>query len=81
MFDVPYSITGQQIADQIITAIEGGSGYWIRDFELVKGTTTEDPRYADPKLYDQDFEIQITGHEDDEDWTPTVRWSSTPSSW
>lgn len=71
MFDVTYSISGQQVADQIITAVEGGSGYWINSFKLVKGTHTESPWYSDPKLYEGDFEIEVLGHEDDESWTLT----------
>ncbi|MGQ7794456.1 hypothetical protein ACUN0C_18780 [Faunimonas sp. B44] len=49
----------QEVADLMITAIEGGSTYWLESCYLQVGTTTEKPWYADPDLYRQDFTLRL----------------------
>jgi len=68
-------ITSQMIADQIITAIEGGSNYWCDGFFLqnctLDGQTVEwrmnksrppleNPWYSDKRVYEGPFEIHVT---------------------
>ena len=52
-------VCSEKIADQIITALEGGSGYWLGSFKLYRSEIepSEKPWYADRKLYEGDFEI------------------------
>lgn len=66
-FHVGASVTSQMIADQICSAIEGGSGYWLESFKLEKGheLVTESPWYCDPKLWSGDF-LVLAQVEDEE---------------
>ena len=57
-FVVQIKVTPQQIADLMVTCVEGGSNYWCRS---IKPATPEmlafasrGPWYADPKVYAQD---------------------------
>lgn len=52
------TITSQQIADLMVTAIEGGSNYWCASID-------NDGPYADPKTYERDFTWKVETHEDD----------------
>lgn len=72
------TITSQQIADQFVTAIEGGSTYWCRSFKLQSpGDVAWDdpadkgPWYANPRLYD-DPDLKIEVIEDEEDGTHII---------
>ena len=56
-------VTSEMIADQMVTAFEGGVNYWVDRAIKVRGETTEAPWYADRQLYEQDFVIEI--HADD----------------
>ncbi|MCW2077909.1 UNVERIFIED_ORG: hypothetical protein M2193_000084 [Bradyrhizobium japonicum] len=60
------TITAQQLADQIVTALEGGSNYWLERFTSKRGKerATEGPWYSDPKVWDGDFEIEVLADED-----------------
>src|SRR3546814_3564112 len=49
------------LADLMVTAIEGGCGYWASDLELVSGTDEyEPPYYADPRFYLSPFKLALT---------------------
>lgn len=63
---VEYEITGQQIADLMTTAIEQGYD-WFGYVSLLKGATEakENTWYADPKLWDGDFQIEVEELDDD----------------
>jgi hypothetical protein len=65
------SIPSQQIADQFVTAIEGGSNYWCRSFKLLSpgdiawdDPADKGPWYANPRRYeDPDLKIEVTEDE------------------
>jgi hypothetical protein len=61
--DISFEVSSQDIAYQMIAAFEGGSTYWASKARKIKGSSIESPWYADPKLYEQDFEITV--HDDD----------------
>jgi hypothetical protein len=63
-FSTELEVTSSMIADQIVTGFEGGVNYWVDRAIRIKGETTEKPWYSDPKLYEQDFDIEI--HAEDE---------------
>jgi hypothetical protein len=55
-------ITWRKIADQIVTAIEGGSGYWATSFRPVNPNdikTDVQPWYDDEKIWAGDFNIKV----------------------
>ncbi|TXM69642.1 hypothetical protein [Methylobacterium sp. WL120] len=57
------TLSPSKIADQVITAIEGGIGYWCEAVDVMepdRSTLTEKPWYADPKLYAGPFSIKFT---------------------
>ncbi|NQV85459.1 MAG: hypothetical protein HQ492_00065 [Woeseiaceae bacterium] len=66
-YTVTREIEPQMIADQIITAIEGGCNYWLGSFKLVTGHTTDVPWYGSPELYQGEFGISAIGSEDPDD--------------
>lgn len=35
--------TARHVADQMITAVEGGVNHWLKDFRLEQGTSNERP--------------------------------------
>lgn len=60
-FTASVQIDAQKIADQIVTAIEGGSGYWLEGFIPTKETrklAKEKPWYACPQVWSGDFEVK-----------------------
>ena len=61
-------LTNEQVANQMIGALEGGSNYWISGFFLESSTHTpvEKPWYADPLVYTGEFKIRVEPHEDEE---------------
>lgn len=61
-FTASTTVSAKKIADQVITAVEGGIGYWCVGFHLVSSehTPQEKPWYADPKLYEGAFDIRVT---------------------
>lgn len=63
-------LSSQQIANQIVGAIEGGSNYWMSGFYLESAThqATERPWYSDPKIYDGEFRIRIVTDEDESEF-------------
>ena len=67
-------VPSQAIADQVVTAIEGGVNYWCKNYDLVLPRSPEGfekPFYSDPKFYEQDFKLTFTPHEGDpKDLTP-----------
>lgn len=67
------TLTPQQIADQIVTALEGGSNYWLERFDAKKGKerATEGPWYSDPKVWDGDYEIEVLADEDSKTYSFT----------
>jgi hypothetical protein len=64
-FKAETTVSAQQICDQIITALEGGSGYWCSSFKLASSENqpVERPWYADPKLYEGAFVIDVRTNE------------------
>ena len=60
------TITPKQIADLMVTALEGGSNHWVKkaNLTLVNGEPKESPWYADPDIYASSFEIKLTDIED-----------------
>ena len=70
---IPLNITKEQIADQLCTALEGGSNYWymicLGDVDrkhFVKGDTTTD-NLARSFIEDKDFYLEVYDAESDED--------------
>jgi hypothetical protein len=60
-FTASVEIKTRLIADQIVTALEGGVGYWLESFKPVKGqerATTVQPWYDDEKVWASDFLIE-----------------------
>src|SRR3546814_15258756 len=58
---VTHTLTAAMLADLMVTAIEGGCGYWASDLELVSGTDEyEPPYYADPRFYLSPFKLALT---------------------
>jgi len=58
-------LTWRKITDQIVTAIEGGSGYWCGSFKPVEDIKTKvSPWYNDEKIWAGDFKIELTDAED-----------------
>lgn len=63
-----HHVSASDIADLIVTAVEGGSGYWCRRFCLITGTPTDTPWYASPGLYeDPNLEIGWETNDGDAD--------------
>lgn len=60
-----HKVTGQQISDLMITAIEGGSNYWCKSILLLGADKMpmERPWYSDPTTYDGALKIAV--HEDE----------------
>ena len=60
-------VTPQMVADQMVAAIEGGSGHWLKYFRPKVGVerVTEGPWYSDAKFWDGDFLVEAKA--DDED--------------
>lgn len=54
-------VDGQKVADQIVTAFEGGVNYWCHGADLVSSEVkpTESPWYSCPKLWEGDFAILV----------------------
>jgi hypothetical protein len=67
-FTASIDIDAKKITDQIISAIEGGSGYWMETFNPVRGRerATDDLWYADEKVWSGDFEVNVRIHDEDE---------------
>jgi hypothetical protein len=68
---IPLNITKEQIADQLCTALEGGSNYWcmlgnIDTTHFVKGDTLDD-NLAKSFLADKKYELNVYDIESDED--------------
>jgi hypothetical protein len=59
------TVASQIIADQVVTAIEGGINYWCKSAYLISSENKPDDTiwYAEPKLYEGDFVIEFTLHE------------------
>lgn len=58
------AIAGRRIADMMVTAIEGGSGYWCETINLLEGTALKRPWYDDETLYEQPFVIGVVDAEE-----------------
>ena len=61
---IEFDIRSERIAEQFVAAIESsfGSGYWLAGAKVKAGkerTNRDDPAYADPKLYDDHFVIEL----------------------
>lgn len=71
---IEVEITPRMIADQIVTAIEGGSNYWMERFYPVQGKelATKEPWYDDEKVWAGDFLIRVEVSDDEKtyDLTP-----------
>ncbi|WFU52215.1 hypothetical protein QA639_21140 [Bradyrhizobium pachyrhizi] len=65
-FKAEIEVSAQKVTDQIISAFEGGSNYWIDKVTAKKGRelATERPWYADPKVWSSDFLIEVLAEED-----------------
>jgi hypothetical protein len=68
---IPLNITKEQIADQLCTALEGGSNYWcmlgnIDTTHFVKGDTLDD-NLAKSFLADKEYELNVYDIESNED--------------
>jgi hypothetical protein len=67
---IPLTINGltwRKITDQIVTAIEGGSGYWCGSFKPADGRkikTKVSPWYDDETIWAGDFRIEVADAED-----------------
>ena len=82
-FNVTTTIKAQLIADQIVTALEGGVGYWLESFTPKKGKelATDEVWYADPKVWGGDFEIEIQVWEESQEYTLTPDKIRTGLDW
>lgn len=60
---VPVEITARQIADEFVTAFEGGSNYWLQSAKLVTSDNRSTPRispwYDDEAIYTGQFAIAL----------------------
>ena len=65
-YKVTTELSNRKIADQIITAFEGGITYWATDAILKnpKDSGAVSPWYDDEELYGAPFEIEITETEE-----------------
>ena len=68
---IPVNITKEQIADQLCTALEGGSNYWymlgdVDTTHFVKGDTFVD-NLARSFIADKDYKLDVYDLESDED--------------
>lgn len=66
-FTAKAPVSAQLIADQVITAFEGGITYWVDEADLItpdRATLKEKPWYADPALYEGAFRILIIQKEE-----------------
>jgi hypothetical protein len=68
-FTVKTTISAEKIADQVVSAFEGGITYWAAKARPVPEVDAmddgeRDPWYARPKLYEGDFKIRIVQHEE-----------------
>lgn len=61
------TITNQEIADLMTTAVEGGCTYWCNQLrpDVYEYPGKSGPWYADPAFYDRDFAITVVDHEDE----------------
>lgn len=63
---VTHTLTPAMLADLMVTAIEGGCGYWAQELEVISGTDLyEPPYYADPRFYVSPFKLALTDCEGD----------------
>lgn len=73
-FTASVEIRPRLIADQIVTAIEGGVDYWLESFKPVKGRerATVAPWYDDEKVWAGDFlvEAKVVDDEKTYQFTP-----------
>jgi hypothetical protein len=62
---VTLDISSQKISDQLITAFEGGSNYWLQTAELITSVNapTERPWYSSPVVFDSSFTFKV-GYDD-----------------
>jgi hypothetical protein len=67
------TLTAQQVADQIVTALEGGSNYWLDRFLPKKGKelAVESPWYSCPNVWAGDYEIEVLADEDSKTYSFT----------
>ena len=49
-------VTSEMIADQMVTAFEGGVNYWVEGPSRSRARPRRNPWYSDRKLYEQDFD-------------------------
>jgi hypothetical protein len=77
------TLTAQQVADQIVTALEGGSNYWLGRFLPKKGKelAVERPWYACPNVWAGDYEIEILADEDSKTYSFTPDKLKTGLEW
>jgi hypothetical protein len=65
-FTASAPVSSETIADQVVTAFEGGITYWAESTNLV--TPSRDGLkgiwYSDPKLYEGEFKILIVQHDE-----------------
>ena len=59
-FTASVEVSHRFIADQMVTALEGGVGYWLESFKPVKGKerVTVEPWYDDEKFWAEDFLVE-----------------------
>ncbi|WP_316196683.1 hypothetical protein [Bradyrhizobium sp. SZCCHNS3053] len=66
-FVASVSIDARKVADQIVTAIEGGSGYWMNSFKPEGEITTKvSPWYDDENIWSGEFKIRVEVDGEDE---------------
>lgn len=73
---IEVEVTSRKIADQMVTAIEGGSTYWCNKIWLVESTKepSAKPWYDSPELYeDEGVKIEVTEDEDEENQDSSER--------
>ena len=65
MFEIKTTLTERQVADQFVTAMEGGSNYWLESAHPTEhiAKITKSPWYDDEALYAEPFKITL-GHDE-----------------
>jgi hypothetical protein len=55
------TVTSEMISDQIVTAIEGGSNYWLGGIKLIHSEVKDlrRPWYSDHRVFENDFIILV----------------------
>ncbi|MFN4091618.1 MAG: hypothetical protein ACK4FG_01825 [Brevundimonas sp.] len=71
-YKVQVGFHGQDIANFMVTAFEGGSNYWIESVEY-QGESKTSPWYADPNYWSDEYAVVTIQTVDDEQVSPNIQ--------